>query len=431
MTGISVELQEIVRRFGVFVSLVIVLVIIGLTAIGLHSVFASAGNFIVYDFQSPLIAARAVLSGIDPYSERVTSQIQALVYGRAALPTEDALAFAYPVYVAYLLTPLTYLPLPWAQSIWLSILLAAALAGVFLCIKIWGWPKKQWSTAIILLWSITFYPLVWALILGQIAVLVFASLALALWAMLARRDLLAGIALSLSLIKPNLSLVLVIGILIFAALTRRIRLLGTAVLGISVLVLSPMIANPAWPVSFVQRLGEYLGYTPFVPPVSLLGDLCCRSAANAAAAFLSVLLIGAAVYGWRNAVRSRSDQDVLWAAGITLIATAAIAPRFAIVNQIILLIPAIGLFKALAKKGTKGALSIALLMALWSAGLWILSVVPPISVASPRYPVEHRVLSPILPASMALLWIVIKWLQDQRMGSPVTTAPLPEPSDAR
>lgn len=418
------------RRYGMFVSMALVLVIVVLTAIGLHRVLASAGDFIVYDFQSPLIAARAVLSGIDPYSEQVTSQTQAFVYGRTALPTEDALAFAYPAYVAYLLTPLAFLPLQWAQSIWLSILLAAALAGVFLCIKIWGWPEKRWTTAMVLLWSFTFYPLVWALILGQIAVLAFASLALALWAMLARRDLLAGIALSLSLIKPNLSIAVVVGILIFATLTRRIRLVGAAVLGISVLVLSPMIANPAWPLSFVQRLVEYLGYTPFVPPVSLLGELCCGAAANAVAFSLIMLLVGATVYGWRNALRSRSDQDVLWALGMTLIATTAIAPRLATVNQIILFVPAIGLFSALAKKGTHGALGIALLMLLLGIGLWTLSLIPPVSVASPRYPVEHRVLSPILPASMALLWITVRWRQDQGESNSLATEQAPEPSDA-
>lgn len=419
------------KRFGLIVSLGLVIAIISLAAIGIHRAFTSFGEFIIYDFQSPLIAARAVVNGIDPYSEKVTAEIQAFVYGRSALATEDALAFAYPVYVAYLMAPLTYIPLAWAQSIWLSILLASALAGVFFCIKVWSWPRKPSAIAIVLVWSLTFYPIVWALVLGQIALLAFVSLAAGIWAMLSRRDLLAGLAFGLSLIKPNLSFVPIVAILIFAALTRRFRLLSTALITILVLFVVPMNAIPDWPISFARRLTEYVEYTPFVPPVLLIGNMCCKEAATAVALLLGLILVGTMVYGWRSAIRTRRDEDLLWALGITLIMTVAVVPRFATVNQIILLLPAIGIFDFLSRKGLGGALSILLLMAFWGIGLWILAAIPPISDASPRYPVEHRVLSPILPASMAILWITIRWRQMRGSHSNAQTANLvAEASDA-
>lgn len=430
MTGLSTSIQDFGRRHGTLVSVSLILVVIGLTTVGLHRVFTSAGDFIIWDFHSPLMAARAVLSGTDPYSEQVTKATQALVYGRPVLPTEDAQAFVYPAAVAYLLTPLTFFTVQWAQSIWLSILLAAALAGVLLCMRIWGWPDKRWKMVIVLLWSFAFYPLVWALILGQIAVLVFASLALGLWAALTRREILAGFALSLSLLKPNLSLALVVGMLIFAALTNRFRLLGAGLLGILVLVLAPMVLIPTWPISFVLRLREYLEYTPHIPPVRIIGDLCCGASASMVAVILSLLLVGATVYGWVIAVRSKSDRDLLWASGMTLIVTAAIAPRLATLNQIILLIPAIGLFGALAKKGAYALLGLALLMALWGFGLWMLTLIPPVSLAYPRYPVEHLVLSPILPASMALLWMTVMRRQVQRGEISLTAEIAKKPSDA-
>src|SRR5579864_854725 len=56
-----------------------------------------------------------LLHAHDPYSKEVTRQIQAGYYGRPLDPSrpddpKDQQAFAYPVYVAFLLAPTVYLP---------------------------------------------------------------------------------------------------------------------------------------------------------------------------------------------------------------------------------------------------------------------------------------------------------------------------------
>ncbi|OLB85166.1 MAG: hypothetical protein AUI17_06305 [Acidobacteriales bacterium 13_2_20CM_2_55_5] len=59
------------------------------------------------------------LHGIDPYSERVTQEIQVTYYGHALAPGEDRdeQRFAYPIYVSFLLLPTILLPFTAVQVV--------------------------------------------------------------------------------------------------------------------------------------------------------------------------------------------------------------------------------------------------------------------------------------------------------------------------
>lgn len=390
-------------------TLAVVLAVVALLtadSAAIHALFSRQGAFVIWDFQPIHAAAQAVLRGQDPYSEQVTRQIQLEAYGRSPRPGEDVHAFAYPLYVALLALPFGLLPLSWAQAAWLAVLQVLAILGIALTTLMWAWPKAGRGRLGIVLWSLAFYPLVWSFLLGQLAIPAFAMLALAGWAILQHRDWVAGVTLGLSLIKPQVTFLLVPSILVWSLAKRRLKLALSLTLTVAVLLIAPFLVLPTWINEFSQRLGEYADYSPFLPPVELALNKCCPGAAHWLHPLaVSALVVLAGAYWWR-ATGKTGTEHFPWAFGATLIISMLISPQIAIVNQVVLLIPLFGLLKALWDRGRNGAWIACGLLALLGAGLWVLSWLPPVSTASLRYPVEHQVMSPILPWMLGFLWLV-------------------------
>jgi hypothetical protein len=372
---------------------------------GFYFGLTSTRQIVIWDIHPTIVAAGAVLRNVDPYAPEVTLQIQEDVYGRPALPGEDVQGFAYPIYVAFLGLPLALMPLPWAQAIWLSLLLTSAIAGVALTISLWNWPCRLVSRVLVVMWSLAFYGVVWGFVLGQIALIIFALLATLAWAAHRRFDGLAGVMVGFMIIKPQTAFLIVPAVLGYAAVRRRWRLVVSALVIMLILVGVPTIFHLNWISGFVRRLGEYNIYSPFTAPVVVVAKQCCEPVAGLLAPIAVILIVGAMLYGWRVAVLSGNEGDFLWAFGATLIATTLIAPQISTINQIILLVPIMAVFKRLASKGVFGIVTLVFLLVLWGAVPWLLSLVPPISTAHPRHPVEHKALSPIIPFTLGALWI--------------------------
>lgn len=384
---------------------VMFLVVFALNTVGLYAVFTSRGEYAIWDIHSTLVASRAVLHGQDPYSAEVTEAIWRQLYARPARPDENAHAFFYPAYVAYLAVPLGMLPLPWAQAIWLSLLEGSVVAGFAVIVGTWEWPRGRLARALMLVYCILFYPVVWGFILGQIALVAFALLMLAVHGVQRRWDGLAGVALGLSIVKPQLAFLVVPGVIAWAAARRRWRLLASTCVTVGGLVALPAIFQPNWIASFLRQLMDY--QNPFTAPAIVAAERCCAiwDAAGWLGPLLVVAILGAVAFGWWVAARGGRDADFLWAVGITLIATTAVAPQISTVNQVVLLLPIFGAVKMLFSKRLPGmAVALGMLL-LWGGGLWLLSWLPPVSTAQLRYPVEHRVLSPVVPITLALIWL--------------------------
>src|SRR4051794_30280696 len=154
-------------------------------------------------------ARELLLHGRDPYSKDVTREIQAGYYGRpldASRPSDpkDQQAFAYPLYVVFLLAPTVKLPFPLVQRAFLWLLIILTAASVPLWLRALRW---QLSLAWQLVWIIvTFgcFPVIQGLKLQQLTLLVTALLAAAVYAVTRRLLVMAGILLALASIKPQL-----------------------------------------------------------------------------------------------------------------------------------------------------------------------------------------------------------------------------------
>jgi len=383
------------------------LLVFVVNTVALYAVFTSRGQFIIWDIHPTLVAGQAVWQGQDPYSAEVTATIQRQVYGgRLARPTEDTMIFAYPPYVAYLAIPLALLPRAWAQAAWLSLLEAAIVAGTSMSSATWGWPRSRLASGVMFAFCLFFYPVVWGFILGQITLILFVLLALAVWAASQRRDGLAGVALGLTIVKPQLVCLIAPGMVIWAVARRRWRLVAGAFVVVALLIAASWSLQPQWIASVLKRLAKGDPYQGFAAPTQVVLDRCCASVSGWLEPLLACAVLGAVVYSWWVAARRGREADFLWAVGVTLIATTAILPQVSIVSQVILLLPILGAVKLLVSQGRWGRLVAIGVLILWGAGLWLLSWLPPVLTAQPRYPVEHRVLSPVLPFTLGLIWLI-------------------------
>jgi Glycosyltransferase family 87 len=292
------------------------------------------------DFYSRWVGARALfLHGANPYSDAVTREIQRGMYGRPALANEDQVAFAYPLYAAFIAAPFVMLPYAQAQSLWMALLILAVASGALALGRLSGVKSlRPLPLAALLLGVLLFYPAVRGIFLGQFALWSFFCLALALAAIDARNDLSAGALLALALVKPQPAILLVPVVLAWALYQRRWRIVEGAVGVLLALILAAMVWAPTWPLDFIQAVRRYADYEPVGPPVQTLGEWFAPALSAPFTFIVSGALLGWLV--WR-AVRTLGATwlDFQPTVHLAAIVTTLMAGRVGTPDQMILLIP--------------------------------------------------------------------------------------------
>ncbi|HID62046.1 MAG TPA: DUF2029 domain-containing protein [Anaerolineae bacterium] len=360
---------------------------------GVYALFTSRVQIAVWDLHIPWLALRAMLrDGADPYSDEVTRATEWQMLGRLARPDELRLALAYPLHVMVLIGPLTLLPLPVAQALWFSLLEAGLLAFIIVAPHAVGWRPPTWLLALTAFFVLGLYPNVWAMILGQVSIVVATLIALAWWGLRTGRWGLAGACLALATIKPQMTFLFVPGVLAWAVCRRRWRLVTTFVVAFGALILLPFPWLPTWPLAWLAALDSYVGYTIYEPPLVML------TRSTWLAGVIAVLLLVWTVYRWWHAEPRGAALD--WALGVLVVVSALIAPRTTHVNQLMLLLPLFFIFTRLPGGGIIAAVEIVLL-----AGLWLVDLVllPPVTNSLQHMTWQHRLISPILPFGLILV----------------------------
>ena len=336
----------------------------------IYSLFTSqipSGN----DFYPRWRGTRALLlEGKDPYSEEVTSEIQQGMYGRPAREGEDQVAFAYPLYVSLLVLPFSFFPYSQAQALWLSGLVFLTLATVIIILRIFDWKPSPSGLLALSLWCLLLYPTARSIVLGQFTILVLALVALALWAIKHRRDLLAGSCLALATIKPQMVFLLISFLLLWASTQNRRRVVGGFTVVMMALLLISTLILPSWIPGFLAGLGQYRFYTGKYtgsrsPLEILFASLFPTSISSGVAIFASLLLGGYLIYRWVRVVKGREQ---FWPAiFMAIIVTLLIPVQTGTTNQVLLLLPLIFWLAQWAKRWWVAIpLSLTLLLGPWA-----------------------------------------------------------------
>ncbi len=278
----------------------------------------------------------------DPYSPEMTREIQTGLFGRAldarnpTDPPVDYREFAYPAFTELLLWPAAALEFP-ALRIALAVLLTFLTAA-----SIWLWMlalqwciRPLWFTVLVVL-TLCNYPVLEGLFADQPGLIVGFLLASSALAFRQGRLLLAGCLLSLTLIKPQMTLLAAAYLLLWSFADRRRARFAVGFLATTLLLMCASLW--IWPHWMAQWTRVLLGYHRYATPplVTLLPGATLGAYVGPLAI---VVLLGVSVcLAWRNR-RARVDSSGFWLTLSLLLAVTSVTllPGQAIYDHVILI----------------------------------------------------------------------------------------------
>jgi hypothetical protein len=314
-----------------------------------------------------------IWTGENPYSDAVALQTQIGMYGRPAQPGEDQAAFSYPLYALFFFWPLCFVrAYPLAHAIWMTLMLYALLAGVVLLMRATRWRPPAWLWGVTMVWAVFNYPHARALILGQMATLVFVALAAAMWALREEHDFLAGALLAVTTIKPQMSFLLLPWVLWWAGWRRRWGVWKGFGLAMALLAGLSFLLVPTWLADFVAGVRGYDAVAGASYYHSLTW-MVTRHLVDLGPVVEAVCVVGFVVYVLLEAWRGRQAgwRGFLWTTGLLLVLTHFVAPRTATTHYSILLLPLFVCFERLQRQMRKwGVLVVLAIEGVLLVGQW-------------------------------------------------------------
>jgi hypothetical protein len=280
-----------------------------------------------------------LLNRRDPYSAEITREIQSGYYGRpldAARPDDphDQEAFAYPVYVTFLLAPAIKLPFAAVQELFRCLLAGLTLLSAVLWLRVMRWHLSWISGTVVVLLTLASFPAVQGIRLQQLSLLVTALIAGSVYLLSRNQQIPAGILLALATIKPQLSIPLAAWLLLWSGSKLKMRWKFAASFAIMLLILigAGEFLLPGWIREFRSAVIAYRTYTR---AQSILDQLSGPVAGGVLAA--SVVL-AVALAGWRSrkCPADTEDDHFCWTTSLVLASTVVIVPTTAPYNQLLL-----------------------------------------------------------------------------------------------
>jgi hypothetical protein len=309
----------------------------------------------------------------------------------------------YPLPVVLFVGPFSLLPYPLARALWMTLLQILLPLLFILGIQLSRWRPGPYLTAITLLFSVLWYFGFRAMILGQFAILEAVFIAAGLLLLHQARDFWAGLLLALSIIKPQVTVLLLPLVLLWAYSRGRWTLIGSLIGWSLALVAGFMAVLPDWPLQWIYQVLDYPNYTYPGSPVSIVAGWLPINTGLLTAA-LSVILLLLLFWAWFQAY-GEDEPTFQWTAGITLVITQLIAPRTATTNFLVFVPALMLLFGVIANRWQdSGNLILGLILAFLLIAPWTLFLA---TIMGDR---EHAIMHVPFPLLMLLtLWWVRWW----------------------
>jgi Glycosyltransferase family 87 len=293
-----------------------------------------------------LTSRRGMLLREDPYSPEMTRRIQIGLFGRtldfgSAAPVPSALrdyrAFAYPAFVDVLFWPLALLPF-FVVRIALAVILAAATAlSIVLWLRAFRLRIGRVALVSLTLLTLSSYAVLEGLFAEQFGLLVGFLLAALLAALVDGRLFFSGSLLALTLIKPQMTALVIAYLLLWSLAEWRVRwrFVGGFVFMAALLGISSLLVWPHW-------IGEWLrvvvGYRQYSTPrlaVYLLGN---ELGPRLGPVLIAALVVSAIVLAWRmRRAAPKSGEFPLTISLMLALTTITLLPGHAVYDHVVLL----------------------------------------------------------------------------------------------
>ncbi len=317
--------------------------------IGLGNGYSFGNDF----YQVWLTSREWLRHGRDPYSPEMTREIQTGLYGRTLDPHRpsdpiDQRQFPYPVFTDLLFWPASEFPFPFVRVALVGILLPLTAGTVLLWLRALAWrPGWNWLVIIFLL-SFCSYPVLEALYAVQLGLFVAFLLAASIFSLQRGRFLFAGFLMALTTIKPQVTVLVILYVLLWSFSDWRRR--GGYCIGLfatlTVLVGGALAVSPHWISSWIHGVLAYHTYTtpPLVTEV-LTRPLGPRLAGPATWLLFAGAMSAAAILSWRNRTTAANSLEfwlslslLLSLTTITLLPGQAVYDHLALLPGILLLV---------------------------------------------------------------------------------------------
>jgi uncharacterized protein (DUF486 family) len=250
-------------------------------------------HWVGMDFVPYWVGVRAMMAGQSPYSAATTRLIQTVLLGGPPEAGGDPMFFVYPAWIYLVIAPWTLLPLKWAAALWTGSILFGVLHLIGNLASRWGGRRPGrtglWA-AFLVLGSLPFLSI--AVTKGQLSLVSLGALFLAI--QLVGRlpvqsgpltsspdhvkmkpprtlfiEIMAGICLAFSILKPTLTVPALAGILVWALIERKGWIMAGFAACIGVLSLASWLAVGNWIPDYLRLLGN-TGGAPVLWSLALL-----------------------------------------------------------------------------------------------------------------------------------------------------------------
>jgi hypothetical protein len=209
------------------------------------------------DFSCLYQAARSVELGRDPYDPvwwaTATGGLHANPW-LGLVGTSCAAQYAYPLWTAVLMLPFGLLPIEAAATLWMAVSIGAAIFGARALWIVYGGTRRSAALyATLVFMSQPFWLL---LVSGQITGVMLGLLGALALGLARARGTLAGTALALLALKPQIVVLTLPVMLVRLAVEGRRRVVATAIVVGVVMLALPLLAVPAWPIEWLGQVGK-------------------------------------------------------------------------------------------------------------------------------------------------------------------------------
>ncbi len=264
-----------------------------------------------------------LLHHVDPYSSAVTAAIAHM----DALPTEhfatNFYAFAYPLYLSIVISPLALLPFSIALILY-TVLSFLVLAGaLFLVVRQLVPSLDRWAAGLVAASALFVLPVYSCLSLQQPSLIVLDVMLVATYLILKHWYNWAGVVSSVALVKPQLAIPFVLFVVVWSLSSRERRgLFYGLVAGVLLLEASSQLLLPGWERSFIEAARTYSGINGNEPGLWLV------SGNRMVAVTLGLVVIAVMFATWAQALwHSNSVQALVGAIGATTLMMLLVFPR--------------------------------------------------------------------------------------------------------
>ena len=198
------------------------------------------------DFRGYFAATRVLLAGGNPYDYHLVAKELLYITGKMGNNP-----YYYPPWFAWLFIPLSIFPFQIARAIWMAINVVVWTFSIKQLSSFVDWPKPGWQRYLFfMLGTFSFAWITWRY--EQIGVLIFAMLVAIIISIQGEKWLWSGIWMTLLLIKPNITLMVVAGICLWLVGKRIWQPIIVMVLTLFVLLAISTLITPNWYAPFFE-----------------------------------------------------------------------------------------------------------------------------------------------------------------------------------